>query len=245
MYISLSLKIGTHAIHRVFGDCMESVMNESPFYRRRFSVVAVRMSFVIAAAILVAIPATAQSSSSNGDDQTTQDSASAKKSGGLWSKLTANAKYQQAKQSGDPNANNYLPQDSGGSSKDSKKKKLCNINDDGVSLQPDGSWAGPNCITSDGNGHAKNPADMKDNKSKGSDDDQAKKAADTESHSCMTTEGADKANELADDCKKVADHPDKACNIQQNSCDDIKKATQKGCWGKGAEGPDWCLTRYH
>ena len=106
------------------------------------------------------------------------------------------------------NASNFLTQDSG--NKDSKKKHLCNINDEGVSLQPDGSWAGPNCITSDGNGHAKHPEDLKDDKPKDSDDAQAKRAADMESHSCMNTDGADKANELADDCKKVADHPDKA-----------------------------------
>ncbi len=190
----------------------------------------------------------------NAQDATATQNQGSQKSGGIWSKLTANAKYQQAKQNGasptelaaiKSEADGGSPAQSSSSSKDSKKKHLCNINDEGASLQPDGSWAGPNCITSDGNGHAKNAADMKDDKSKDSGDAQEKRAADMESHSCMTTDGADKATALAADCQKVADHPDKACNIQQNSCDDIRKATQKGCWGKAAEGPDWCLTRYN
>lgn len=122
----------------------------------------------------------------------------AKKSGGgVWSKLGANAQYQQARQNGAGN-------------------------DD---LAPLGARASGNAQRSQS--------------------DQEKRAADMESHSCMTTQGADKANELAADCQKVADHPDKACNIQENSCDEIRKATQRGCWGKGAEGPDWCLTRYN
>jgi spore coat protein U-like protein len=66
-----------------------------------------------------------------------------------------------------------------------------------------------------------------------------------ESHSCMTSAGAQKANELAADCEKVTDAPHKSCAIQENTCDEIRSATQKGCWAKAAEGPDWCLTRYH
>src|SRR5579871_4221695 len=120
--------------------------------------------------------ALAQSQQQTTTTGTTDNSQTPQKKTGLWGKLVANAQYQQAKQNGNPNANNFLPQDSG--SKDSKKKHLCNINDDGVSLQPDGSWAGPNCITSDGNGHAKNPQDMKDDKPKNSDDAQAKRASD-------------------------------------------------------------------
>ena len=46
----------------------------------------------------------------------------------------------------------------------------------------------------------------------------------------MTTDGADKANEFADDCNKVTSAPHAACNIQQNTCDEIRNATQKGCW---------------
>jgi spore coat protein U-like protein len=50
-----------------------------------------------------------------------------------------------------------------------------------------------------------------------------------ETHSCMTTDGADKANQLADDCNKVTSPPHDACNVQQNTCDEIHKTTQKGC----------------
>jgi len=58
------------------------------------------------------------------------------------------------------------------------------------------------------------------------------------------TDGADKANALAADCEKVTDAPHKGCNIQENTCDEIKKATAKGCVDVGTTGPDWCLTRY-
>ena len=66
-----------------------------------------------------------------------------------------------------------------------------------------------------------------------------------ETHACMTTDGADKANELADDCNKVTSSPHKGCNIQQNTCDEIRKNTQKGCWGLAASAPDFCFTKYH
>ena len=127
------------------------------------------------------------------------------------------------------------------SSGSSKNKPLCKMSDPDVHLV-DGNWAGPNCIAVDANGKPVHPEEVK---KQNSDGDQEKRAADMESHSCMTTDGADKANALAADCQKVADHPEKACNIQQNSCDEIRKATQKGCWGKAAEGPDWCLTKYN
>ena len=65
-----------------------------------------------------------------------------------------------------------------------------------------------------------------------------------ETHSCMTTQGADKANEIADECNKVTAAPHSACNIQQNTCDEIRKATQKGCWGMGASAPDFCFAKY-
>jgi len=35
----------------------------------------------------------------------------------------------------------------------------------------------------------------------------------------MTTDGADKANELADDCNKVTSAPHSGCNIQENTSD--------------------------
>ena len=65
-----------------------------------------------------------------------------------------------------------------------------------------------------------------------------------ESHSCMTTAGADKANELADDCNKVTTGEHKGCNIQENTCDEIRSTTQKGCWGLAASAPDFCFSRY-
>jgi spore coat protein U-like protein len=65
-----------------------------------------------------------------------------------------------------------------------------------------------------------------------------------ETHSCMTTMGADKANELADDCVKVTSAPHSSCSIQENTCEEIQKATQKGCWGLAASAPDFCLTKY-
>ncbi len=58
-----------------------------------------------------------------------------------------------------------------------------------------------------------------------------------ETHACMTTDGADKANELADDCNKVTSSPHKGCNIQQNTCDEIRKNTQKRLLGPGCPRP--------
>jgi spore coat protein U-like protein len=81
-----------------------------------------------------------------------------------------------------------------------------------------------------------------------SDSSQQSKAEDRakylESHSCMTTMGADKANGLADDCNKVTSAPHSACNVQENTCEEIQKATQKGCWGMAASAPDFCFTKY-
>jgi len=73
------------------------------------------------------------------------------------------------------------------------------------------------------------------------DSSQAKqedRARDIESHSCMTTDGADKANQLADDCNKVTNGPHPGCNIQENTCEEIRKTTQQGCWGLAASAPD-------
>ena len=73
---------------------------------------------------------------------------------------------------------------------------------------------------------------------------QEARARNIESNSCMTTMGADKANELADDCKQVTTGSHKGCNIQENTCDEIRSTTQKGCWGLAASAPDFCLTKY-
>ena len=84
--------------------------------------------------------------------------------------------------------------------------------------------------------------------SSGSDSSQSKqeeRAKYIETHSCMTTDGADKANALADDCNKVTSGSHSGCNIQENTCDEIRKTTQKGCWGLAASAPDFCLTKYH
>ncbi len=73
---------------------------------------------------------------------------------------------------------------------------------------------------------------------------QEERAKYLETHACLTTDGGDKANELAGDCKKVTSESNKACNIQENTCDEIRSATQKGCWGLSASAPDFCLTKY-
>ena len=131
------------------------------------------------------------------DSGSTGPTPAKKGSGGVLSKLMANAQYQQAQQNG--------------------------ASDD--DLAPLGTRTA-------GNGQA-------------SHSDQEKRADYIESHSCMTTDGADKANALAADCEKVTRAPHKDCNIQQNTCDEIRKATRNGCYGLAAEGPDWCLTRYN
>lgn len=94
---------------------------------------------------------------------------------------------------------------------------------------------------------------QKQNPAAASSDNQASDSSQTqaeqraryiETHSCMTTQGADKANELADECNKVTSAPHSDCNIQEHTCDEIQKATQKGCWGMAASAPDFCLTKY-
>jgi hypothetical protein len=168
--------------------------------------------------------------------------------GGLFGKLVANAQYQQAKQNGASDAQLEAIKQ-GGNNGD---KPPCRSEDPNAHLE-NGQWVGPHCLAEPDNGHyvtdeeaKKQNEDLrKQQVGQASQGDQEKRADFIESHSCMTTDGADKANALAADCQKVADHSDKACNIQENSCDEIRKATQKGCWGKGAEGPDWCLTRYN
>lgn len=84
-------------------------------------------------------------------------------------------------------------------------------------------------------------SDAESNSSQAAQQDRAKYI---ETHACMTTDGADKANELADECNKVTSGPHKGCNIQENTCEEIRKTTQKGCWGLGASAPDFCFTKY-
>ena len=56
----------------------------------------------------------------------------------------------------------------------------------------------------------------------------------------MTTAGADKAEELAEECNKVTSAPHSACKIQEKACDEIKAAIKKGCDGLAASAPDFC-----
>lgn len=144
---------------------------------------------------------------------------------GFWQKMADNAQYQQQKNQGDYNR---AP---------SGSKPLCKMSDSDVHLV-DGNWSGPNCIAVDANGKPVHPEEVNQQ------NDQEKRAEFIESHSCMTTDGADKANVLAGDCEKVTSAPHKDCNIQEHTCDEIRKTTQKGCWGMAAGAPDFCLTQY-
>ena len=172
-----------------------------------------------------------------------------KSGGGIWSKLAANAQYQQAKQNGASDAQLAAIKNGTGGNGD---KPPCRSEDPNAHLV-NGQWVGPNCLTEPDNGHyvtdeeAKKQNDdlRKQQAAQTSQSDQEKRAEDIESHSCMTSDGADKANTLAADCEKVTSAPHKGCNIQENTCDEIRSATRKGCNGLGAEGPDWCLTKYN
>ena len=199
----------------------------------------------------------------------TNNQDSHKSGGGLFGKLIANAQYQQAKQNGasadeleaikqGAGVDNGVPDNSNarGSNRSGYSGNgdlpPCRSEDPNARLE-NGKWVGPHCLTAPDDGHyvtdeeaKKQNADLRARRSgTASQRDQERRAEFIESHSCMTTDGADKANGLAADCEKVTDAPHKGCNIQENTCDEIRKATQKGCWGKGAEGPDWCLTRYN
>jgi hypothetical protein len=145
-------------------------------------------------------------------------------------KLLDNAQYQQQKnqQGGAP------------SNKSSGPKPLCKMSDSDVHLV-DGNWAGPNCITVNADGKPVHPEDVQQSNDQA---DQQRRAEYIESHSCMTTDGADKANQLADDCKKVTSAPRSGCNIQQNTCDEIRDATKHACDGLAASAPDFCMLRY-
>jgi hypothetical protein len=182
--------------------------------------------------------------------------------GGFFGKLLANAEYQQAKQNGASPAELAAIQN--GSDRDAPRhsnarnsdgsgdKPPCRSEDRDVHLE-NGNWVGPNCMTEPDNGHyvtaeeaKKQQAELKAKQNSADAQRDTERRADfIESHSCMTTAGADKANELAADCEKVTGGSHSGCSIQQNTCDEIRDATRKGCNGLAAEGPDWCLTRYN
>jgi len=185
-----------------------------------------------------------------------------KSGGGLFARLAANAEYQQAKQNGaspaqldairnGDSADSLSPKSSRAKPADGDKPP-CRMEDHDAHLE-NGNWVGPNCMTEPDDGHyvtdeeaKKQQAELRAKQnSAAAQSDQERRADFIESHSCMTTDGADKANELAADCEKVTDSPHKGCNIQENTCDEIRKATEKGCSGRGTTGPDWCLTRYN
>jgi spore coat protein U-like protein len=152
----------------------------------------------------------------------------------LMQKLVANAQYQQQKQQG---GNPSVPSSNRASS---GPKPLCKMSDSDVHLV-NGTWSGPNCIAVDSDGK---PAHAEDAQQNAANDQQARRADYIESHSCLTTDGADKADQLAEDCGKVTGSPHSACNVQQNTCDEIRDATKHGCDGLGASAPDFCMTRY-
>ncbi len=143
----------------------------------------------------------------------------------VWQKLGDNAQYQQRKNQGSA------------APRPSNPPHLCTIGDSGAH-PVDGGWAGPNCITSNSDGKAAHT-------------DQSEQATDSpatqshaeyiESHSCMTTLGAEKANSLAEKCTRATSGSHGGCNTQQNTCEEIRDATRHGCDGLGASAPDFCI----
>jgi hypothetical protein len=104
---------------------------------------------------------------------------------GLMQKLVENAQYQQQKQQGNVPA-----------ASPSGNKPLCKMSDSDVHLV-DGNWSGPNCIAVDANGKPAHPEDVQQQ----SDAQNTQRRAEyIESHSCMTTDGAGKANDLVEEC---------------------------------------------
>ena len=160
-----------------------------------------------------------------GSAQVTNPPPSEKK--GLMQKLAENAEYQQQKQQG-----NTPPAASGSSS----AKPLCKMSDSDVHLV-DGNWVGPNCVATKGDGTPVNPEEAKQNTASGQ---QERRAEFIESHACFTTDGPDKANELAEQCAKVSSAPHQGCSAQQNTCDEIRDAAKHGCWAMAAQAPDFC-----
>jgi hypothetical protein len=145
----------------------------------------------------------------------------------LWQKLGENAQYQQQKNQGNAPSSTSGP------------KPLCKMSDSEVHLV-DGTWAGPNCIAVDANGKPAHPEDVQQQTDA---QDKETRAAYIESHSCMTTMGADKANELAGYCAKATDAPHSGCNAQQNTCDEISDATKHGCDRLGSSAPSFCFIK--
>jgi hypothetical protein len=148
---------------------------------------------------------------------------------GVWQKLSDNARYQQQRQN------------SAGGGARSGPKPLCKMSDADVHLV-DGTWAGPNCIAVDGDGKPVHPEEVQ---TSAGGEETASRAAYIESHSCMTTAGAEKANALVEDCTHVTSGAHSVCNAQQHTCDEIHDATKRGCDGLGASAPDFCMTRYN
>ena len=81
--------------------------------------------------------------------------------GGFWSKMAANAKYQQAKQSGASNAqldaikngsSDDVPPNSSRTHASASNMPPCRSEDPGAHLE-NGNWVGPNCMTEPDNGH--------------------------------------------------------------------------------------------
>jgi spore coat protein U-like protein len=143
-----------------------------------------------------------------------------------WQKLADNAKYQQQKNQGN------APAQSG-------PKPLCKMSDSDVHLV-DGNWAGPNCITVNADGKPIHPEEVQQETDS---QEKATRAEYIESHSCLTTMGGDKANELAAQCAKATTGSHTGCNAQQNTCDEIRDATKHGCDRLGASAPDFCFIK--
>jgi hypothetical protein len=151
----------------------------------------------------------------------------------------ANAQYQQARQNG----GNPDPAAYRSASYQSDKPKPCQSTDSDTHLV-DYHWTGPNCITTDASGKVIEPEEVNGHRYSGNEKGgESARAAKMESNSCMTT-GGDQTAQLVEECKKVVKGSQAVCNPQENSCDEIRKATQKACWGLAAEGPDFCMTKY-
>lgn len=162
-----------------------------------------------------------------------------KKKSSVWNKLVANARYQQAKQNG----GNPDPAAYKAASYQSDKPKPCKSTDSDTHLV-DYHWTGPNCITTDASGKVIEPEEVNGHRYSGNEKGgDAARAAKMESGSCMTT-GGDKTAKLVEECEKVVTGNKSVCNAQENTCDEIHKATQMACWGQGAAAPDFCLTKY-
>lgn len=147
----------------------------------------------------------------------------------LMQKLVENAQYQQQKNQGN---------DTG--STRSGPKPLCKMSDSDVHLVG-GNWVGPNCIAVNADGKPVHPEEVQQQ----TDSQETNRRAEyIESHSCMTTMGADKASGLVDDCTRTTAAPHSGCNAQQNTCDEIRDATKHGCDRLGASAPDFCFSRY-